>query len=123
MRSGAPGLKAETRRLCLSTVYCSQRRVGEVGLVLGVGGAVVQLDVDPARRDDRLFEREPDGAEVVGLRERAEAVEALARLVVDVHPRARRLRVLAAGLEVGRGGEHVGRVLRGVIHAEAVAYV
>src|SRR3712207_8641340 len=55
-------------------------------LFRSVGGAVVQLDVDVARRDGRLFEREPDRVEVGGLGQRAEAVEPLARLVVDVHP-------------------------------------
>src|SRR5215204_7214509 len=110
-------------RASATTSSCSLRRLGEVGLVLGVGGAVVQFDVDPARRDDRLFEPEPDGVEVCGLRECAEAVEAFARLVVDVYPRARRLRVLAAGRKARRGGEHLGRVLRRVIHAEPVAHV
>src|SRR4051794_37940513 len=86
----------------LPAAYYSLRGVGEVRLVLGVGGAVVQLDVDVARGEDVLFEREPDRVEVFGLREGAEAVEALALLVVDVDPSARGVRVLPAGGQARR---------------------
>ena len=42
----------------------SHHRVGQVRLVFGVGLAVVDLDIDVARRDLALRQREPDLAEV-----------------------------------------------------------
>src|SRR5882724_2889778 len=89
--------------------YGLRRCFREVGFVFGIRLAIIDLDIDPARRNHALLCK-PNAVEIRRLAEGAKSVEPFSPLIVEVHPRARRLRVCAAWWQGRRGSEK----LRGV---------
>lgn len=96
------------------------RRVGQIRFVPGVGLAIVQLDVNPARWDGPFLDGKPNTVEVGRFTKRAESVEPFSALIININPRARGLGVASAGRQVRRCSKEI----RGVrVFIEDVVFV
>ena len=89
----------------------SLRGVCEIGLVLRVCLPVRQFNIDIAGGQNAVFERKVDTVEIGRFGQRAKSVKTLAALIIEIHPRSRGLRVLAAGRQTWRGRKKICRVL------------